>query len=79
MKIFLRNFIVVFFFTSILFPQTISWQQLTDPTGERRYLLPQLLTVIFLPAADYNQKRSFRSTDGGLFWQRKEQWHLFNG
>ena len=71
MKIFLRTFIVVFFFTSLLIPQSISWQQLNGPHGGTPLSFASNSNGDIFAGADQDQRGVFRSTDGGITWQPK--------
>jgi photosystem II stability/assembly factor-like uncharacterized protein len=57
-----------FFFTSILFSQTIEWQQLNGPFGGTALCFASNSNGDLFAGADQNQQGVFKSTDDGVIW-----------
>jgi photosystem II stability/assembly factor-like uncharacterized protein len=56
------------FFTSFLFSQSISWQQLSGPHGGTALSFASTADGNIFAGSDYNQKGVYRSTDNGNNW-----------
>lgn len=57
-----------FFFSSILFSQTIQWQQLNGPFGGTVLCFASNSNGDLFAGADQNQQGVFKSTDNGITW-----------
>jgi photosystem II stability/assembly factor-like uncharacterized protein len=60
--------LVFFFYTSLLFLQTIEWQQLNGPFGGTALCFASNSNGDLFAGADQNQRGVFKSTDDGITW-----------
>ena len=60
-----------FLFTSIIFSQTISWEQLNGPFGGTALCFATNSNGDLFAGADENQRGVYKSTDNGITWLQK--------